>query len=121
MEDLLTLKTAMWDTATELAKSNTGTLDLNDQDKLSRTMAFIRAAEGVNLNGMSKACKDYPFLRTLVNPNDPNTRVSTGIQEARNHALALARRAQRRHLTTRQLAGRPLLSTPSPQKNTNTH
>ena len=91
MEDLKILKKAMWDTAKTLARETGTNLAKSDRDKLGCTMAFLRAAEKVNIKGMTKACALYPTLRALANEGDPNTRVSPNMSKIREHAAELAK------------------------------
>ena len=56
MEDLKIMKKAMWDTTNALARETGTNLAKDDRDKLGCTMAFLRAAEKVNIKGMVKAC-----------------------------------------------------------------
>ena len=91
MEDLKTLKKAMWDTAKTLALETETNLAKSDRDKLGCTMAFIRAAEKVNIKGMMKACTLYPTLKTLAHAGDPNTRTSTNMPKVKEHAAELAK------------------------------
>ena len=84
------LKRAMWDTAQTLARETGTNLAKSDRDKLGCTMAFLRAAEKVNIKGMAKACALYPALKTMANEGDPNTRISLNMPKIREHAAELA-------------------------------
>ena len=92
MEDLMTLKRAMWDTAQALSKESSYNLAKSDKDKLGCTMAFIRAAEKLNVKGMARACSQYPALKAIAGEGDPNTRVSAHMQKLKEHAAMLAKR-----------------------------
>ena len=43
-----------------------------DEDKLSTTLSFIRAAQNNKLAKMKRKASEYPHIRNLVNIDDPN-------------------------------------------------
>ena len=59
--------------------------------KLGWTMACIRAAESINLFRMDQCAAAYPFLASLVDTSDPNTRTTENMPRLREHALELAK------------------------------
>ena len=60
-------------------------------DKLGCTMRFIRAAEELRMGTMRKCISAYPYLRTLADPENPNTRINDGLRPVREHAIELTR------------------------------
>ena len=79
----------MWEVATTLQQDAPPQADSND-DKLSWTMVFIRAAETLNIRRMERAAAAYPYITSLIHPGDPNARIHPNFQALRNHAKDLA-------------------------------
>ena len=83
-------KEAMWDVATRLQNEAPPEATSNE-DKLTWTMVFIRAAESINIKRMERAAAAYPQIESFVPAGDPNARVHQNFFELKNHAAELAR------------------------------
>ena len=62
-----------------------------DEDKLSTTLSFIRAAQNNKLAKMKRKASEYPHIRNLVNVDDPNICHTNGFDLLMDHAATLAR------------------------------
>ena len=60
-------------------------------EPLSATMAFLRAAERVQIGRMEQCAESYPQLRTIAGPIEPNLRNTPRLAKVREHAVELAR------------------------------
>ena len=60
-------------------------------DQIGWTMAFIRAAERVQVHRMAQCAAAYPHLHSLINADDPNARSSPRMALVREHAYDLAK------------------------------
>jgi hypothetical protein len=65
--------------------------NLNPQQKLNHTMAFIRAAERSNLRVMEHQANKYQHINSIVNIRDPLTFQKPEFWRLRDHAVDLAR------------------------------
>ena len=92
---LLLTKKAMHTVSTNMTRDHVFVEAANNDDKLNCTLAFIRAAEDLSLTKMYRKYLEYPYIGTVVDPNDPNTCNTKGLQQLRNHAVSLAKQ----HLT----------------------
>jgi len=54
-------------------------------------MAFVRAAERVNLQRVRQCASAYPHISSYCNPEDPNARCSQGFQQLKRHIVELSR------------------------------
>ena len=62
-----------------------------NEDKLSCTLSFARAAQASSLTKMYRKYLEYPHIGTFVDPRDPNACYSTGFQKMLDHAVTLAK------------------------------
>ena len=88
---LALVKQAMHETTEALGERQRVQAEATEEDRLGWTLRFIRAAERINLLGMSKAVQNYPHLASLADVRSPLLRECGGLGRFRAHAVDLAR------------------------------
>ena len=90
---LLLIKQAIRDVCKKMDNEQTEREAVSTDDKLGWAMRYIRAAEELRFGALRKCVQAYPHLISLAHPDDPNSRLGTGLQAVRQHAIELARTA----------------------------
>ncbi len=54
-------------------------------------MAFMQAAQACNLKQMARKADEYPYIKTVVDPCNPNTHLTQQFKVLQQHAVTLAR------------------------------
>jgi exonuclease III len=90
---LLLIKQAIRDVCKKMDNEQTEREAVSTDDKLGWTMRYIRTAEELRFGALRKCVQAYPHLISLAHPDDPNSRLGTGLQAVRQHAIELARTA----------------------------
>ena len=90
---LVLVKRAMHTVSGNMAKEGLYATASSNDDKLSCTLSFVRAAQAVNLDKMYRKYLEYPHIATFVNPKNPNACFTDGFRALLDHAVSLARQS----------------------------
>ena len=88
---LILFKKAMASAASAIAKEKESATVETRLEKIEWAMAFVRAAERLNLQRMRQCASAYPHISSYCNPEDPNARCSQGFQQLKRHIVELSR------------------------------
>ncbi|CAK0822989.1 unnamed protein product [Prorocentrum cordatum] len=90
---LVLVKRAMHTVSENMSKEGLYATALTNDDKLSCTLSFTRAAQAVNVDKMYCKYLEYPHIASFVDPKNPNACFTTGFQTLLDHAVSLARQS----------------------------